>query len=139
MNEQKFLERMEELKPKWETKKNGFPKILVLILILLLGIFYFIHNLKERDKKISDLISKNRELLKDNDRLDSLIYLNNVEIVKKSNEIAGLKGKDLDLQADVSKLENKIKSLKINYEKANHHADNFSSDQISRYFSDSLR
>ena len=139
MNEQKFLERMEELKPKWEAKKSSLPKILVLILILLLGIFYFIYNLKERDKKILGLMKENQELLQDNNRLDSLIYFNNVEIVKKSNEIAGLKGKDLDLQADVSKLENKIKNLKINYEKANNHADNFSSDQLSRYFADSLR
>lgn len=139
MNEQKFLEKMEELKPKWEAKKSSLPKILVLILILLLGIFYFIYNLKERDKKILGLMKENQELLQDNNRLDSLIYFNNVEIVKKSNEIAGLKGKDLDLQADVSKLENKIKTLKINYEKANNHADNFSSDQLSRYFADSLR
>lgn len=139
MNEQKFTERMQELKYKWETKKSSLPKILALIVILLLGIFYFIYNLKERDKKILDLISKNRELLQDNDRLDSLIYLNNVEIVKKSNEIKGLKDKEVDLQSNVKTIENKIKNLKSNYEKANNHANNFGSEQLSRYFADSLR
>ena len=139
MNEKKFTERMQELRYNWETKKSGSPKILIFIVILILAIFYFFYNLKERDKKILDLISKNRELLKDNDRLDSLIYLNNVEIVKKSNEIQGLKDKEVDLQSNVKTIEIKIKNLKSNYEKANNHADNFGSEQLSRYFADSLR
>ena len=109
MNEQKFTERMQELKSKWDTKKSSFPKILVIIVILLLGIFYFIYNLKERDKKILGLMKENQELLQDNDRLDSLIYYNNVEIVKKSNEIQGLKDLEVDLQANVKTIENKIK------------------------------
>ena len=139
MNEQKFTERMQELKYKWDTKKSSFPKILVIIVILLLGIFYFFYNLKERDKKILGLMKENQELLQDNNRLDSLIYYNNVEIVKKSNEIHGLKDLEIELQANVKTIENKIKNLKSNYEKANNHADNFSSDQLSRYFADSLR
>jgi archaellum component FlaC len=72
-------------------------------------------------------------------RLDSSIYENQLLIIKKSNEIAGLTDKDLGLQKDVKKLENKIKNLKSDYEKANNHADNFSSDQLSKYFTDSLR
>jgi archaellum component FlaC len=74
-----------------------------------------------------------------NKRLDSSIYENQLLIVKKSNEIAGLTDRDLGLQKEVKTLENKINNLKSNYEKANNHADNFSSDQISRYFTDSLR
>jgi hypothetical protein len=141
MNEQTFTERMQELKLKWETKKSTIPKILYFIVIslLVLFLFYFIYNLKERDVKILDLMNKNRELLKDNNRLDSLIYYNNVEIVKKGNEIHGLKDLEIELQANVKTIENKIKNLKSNYEKANNHADNFSSDQLSRYFADSLR
>lgn len=141
MNDQKFIERMQELKSKWDTKKSTIPKILFFIVIslLVLFLFYFIYNLKERDKKILGLMKENQELLQDNDRLDSLIYYTNVEIVKKSNEIHGLKDLEIELQANVKTIENKIKNLKSNYEKANNHADNFSSDQLSRYFSDSLR
>jgi chromosome segregation ATPase len=139
MKEQSFNEHMAKLKANLEQQKNSFPKILFFFIISILVVFFLFYNLKERDKKILDLMSKNRELLKDNDRLDSLIYYNNVEIVKKSNEIQGLKDKELGLQSNVKTIENKIKTLKSNYEKANNHADNFSSNQLSRYFADSLR
>ena len=79
------------------------------------------------------------KLMNDNKRLDSSIYENQLLIVQKSNEIAGLTDRDLGLQKNVKTLENKINNLKSNYEKANNHADNFSSDQLSRYFTDSLR
>jgi hypothetical protein len=36
MKEQQFTERMQELKSKWDTKKSSFPKILVIIVILLI-------------------------------------------------------------------------------------------------------
>ena len=95
--------------------------------------------LRKRSLIAYDKIEKNQQLMNDNKRLDSSIYENQLLIVQKSNEIAGLTDRDLGLQKDVKTLENKINNLKSNYEKANNHADNFSSDQLSRYFTDSLR
>ena len=141
MNQGNYKTKIQELyKTKVEQLNSAFPKILGFLIILLLVGFYFFYNLQvSSSSKIAKLLEKNEQLMNDNKRLDSSIYENQLLIVQKSNEIAGLTDRDLGLQKDVKKLENKIKNLKSDYEKANNHADNFSSDQLSRYFTDSLR
>jgi len=141
MNQGNYKTKIQELyKTKVEQLNSAFPKILGFLIILLLVGFYFFYNLQvSSSSKIATLLGKNEQLMNDNKRLDSSIYENQLLIVQKSNEIAGLTDRDLGLQKNVKTLENKINNLKSNYEKANNHADNFSSDQLSRYFTDSLR
>jgi len=141
MNQGNYKTKIQELyKTKVEQLNSAFPKILGFLIILLLVGFYFFYNLQvSSSSKIATLLEKNQQLMNDNKRLDSSIYENQLLIVQKSNEIAGLTDRDLGLQKNVKTLENKINNLKSNYEKANNHADNFSSDQLSRYFTDSLR
>jgi hypothetical protein len=141
MNQGNYKTKIQQLyKTKVEQLNSAFPKILGFLIILLLVGFYFFYNLQVSSSfKIATLLEKNQQLMNDNKRLDSSIYENQLLIVQKSNEIAGLTDRDLGLQKDVKTLENKINNLKSNYEKANNHADNFSSDQLSRYFTDSLR
>jgi len=141
MNQGNYKTKLQEFyKTKVEQLNSAFPKILGFLIILLLVGFYFFYNLQvSSSSKIATLLEKNEQLMNYNKRLDSSIYENQLLIVQKSNEIAGLTDRDLGLQKEVKTLENKINNLKSNYEKANNHADNFSSDQISRYFTDSLR
>jgi predicted RND superfamily exporter protein len=141
MKQNKYKTKIQQLyKNKVEQLNSSFPKILAFLIILLLIGFYFFYNFRvSSNSKIDKLLKENEELIIENMRLDSSIYENQLLIIKKSNEIAGLTDKDLGLQKDVKKLENKIKNLKSDYEKANNHADNFSSDQLSKYFTDSLR
>jgi archaellum component FlaC len=141
MNQGNYKTKLQEFyKTKVKQLNSAFPKILGFLIILLLVGFYFFYNLQvSSSSKIATLLEKNEQLMNYNKRLDSSIYENQLLIVQKSNEIAGLTDRDLGLQKEVKTLENKINNLKSNYEKANNHADNFSSDQISRYFTDSLR
>jgi len=141
MKQGKYKAKIQELyKTKVEQLNSSFPKILGFLIILILIVVYFFYNLQvSSSAKIQALLKENEQLMDDNRRLDSSIYENQLAIIRKSNEIAGLTDKDLELQKDVKTLQNKIKNLKSDYEKANNHADNFSSDQLSRYFTDSLR
>lgn len=139
MNENSFTNKMDELNIKIQ-KQSFLPKMLAFFLILFLIGLYFFYNFRvSSNSKIEKLLKENEELMIENMRLDSNIYENQLLIVRKSNEIAGLTDKDLGLQKNVKTLENKIKNLKSDYEKANNHADNFGSEQLSRYFADSLR
>lgn len=141
MKQGNYKTKIQQLyKNKVEQLNSSFPKILGFLIILILIVGYIFYNFRvSSSSKIEKLLKENEQLINDNRRLDSSIYENQLLIIKKSNEIAGLTDKDLGLQKDVKKLENKIKNLKTDYEKANNHADNFSSDQLSKYFTDSLR
>ena len=141
MKQGNYKAKIQELyKTKVEQLNSSFPKILGFLIILIVIVVYFFYNFQvSSSAKIQALLKENEQLMDDNRRLDSSIYENQLAIIRKSNEIAGLTDKDLELQKDVKTLQNKIKNLKSDYEKANNHADNFSSDQLSRYFTDSLR
>jgi hypothetical protein len=141
MKQSKYKAKIEELyKTKVEQLNNSFPKILGFLIILIVIVVYLFYNFQvSSSAKIQALLKENEQLMDDNRRLDSSIYENQLAIIRKSNEIAGLTDKDLELQKNVKTLQNKIKNLKSDYEKANNHADNFSSNQLSRYFADSLR
>jgi len=141
MKQGKYKAKIQELyKTKVEQLNSSFPKILGFLIILIVIVVYFFYNFQvSSSAKIQALLKENEQLMDDNRRLDSSIYENQLAIIRKSNEIAGLTDKDLELQKDVKTLQNKIKNLKSDYEKANNHADNFSSNQLSRYFADSLR
>ena len=121
-------------------KINQFA--LYLIIAVIGGAFsYFVitkifnHNVSN---DISNLVLKNEEIVKKNKSLDSLNNLYLLEISNRDVYIGKLKFQDDSLKSQFIILNNKIKSLKQDYEKANHHADNFGSNDIKRYFSDSL-
>jgi hypothetical protein len=126
-NYQKKLNDLMEFKP----KRN----ILVIILISLLffSLFFLLFN----DKQINGLKKANEEILNQNKVLDSLNGTYMVEIKKKDSVIGKLVNQDNILKNKVLSIDSKIKA--INYEKANSHSDNFGSEQLRRYFADSLR
>ena len=141
MKQGNYKTKIQQLyKNKVEQLNSSFPKILafLIILILIVGFIFYIFRVSS-SSKIEKLLKENEQLINDNRRLDSSIYENQLSNIRKSNEITGLTDKDLKLQKDVKTLQNKIKNLKSDYEKANNHADNFGSEQLSRYFADSLR
>jgi hypothetical protein len=118
-------------------QKEPKSKILIIFIILISFILlYFIVN-KFNENQIDGLKKANDELLNHNKALDSLNGTYMVEIKKKDSVIGNLVNQDNLLKNKVLSIDSKIKA--INYEKANSHSDNFSSEQLKRYFADSLR
>jgi Tfp pilus assembly protein PilO len=140
MNENNYINKMEKLNQNKIENLKMIPKILSFLIILILVAFLIFNFLKNNNiSEILKLSQNNEKLLYDNNRLNSNIYEYKLTIVEKINEIEEITEKELELQKEVKTLQNKIKNLKSDYEKANIHADNFSSNQLSRYFADSLR
>jgi hypothetical protein len=118
-------------------QKEPKSKILIIFIILISFILLcFIVN-KFNENQIDGLKKANDELLNHNKALDSLNGTYMVEIKKKDSVIGNLVNQDNLLKNKVLSIDSKIKA--INYEKANSHSDNFSSEQLKRYFADSLR
>jgi predicted nuclease with TOPRIM domain len=86
-------------------------------------------NIKELQLKNDSLLFANQKLAKYNDSLK-----NNID--KSTLVIETLNKKDGTYKEKVVELNNKIQSLKGKYEEANNHANNFSSLDIQRYFSE---
>ena len=118
-------------------QKETKSKILLIFIILISFILlYFIVN-KFNENQINGLKKANEEILNQNRVLDSLNGTYMVEIKKKDSVIGNLVNQDNILKNKVLSIDSKIKA--INYEKANSHSDNFNSEQLRRYFADSLR
>jgi cell division protein FtsB len=126
-NYQKKLNDLMEFKP----KRNIL--VIILISLLFISLFFLLFN----DKQINGLKKANEEILNQNRVLDSLNGTYMVEIKKKDSVIGKLVNQDNILKNKVLSIDSKIKA--INYEKANSHSDNFGSEQLRRYFADSLR
>jgi hypothetical protein len=112
-------------------------KILLISLIsipLIIAVYFLFFN---SDYELNGLKKANEEILNQNRVLDSLNRSYMVEIKKKDSAIGNLVNQDNLLKNKVLSIDSKIKA--INYEKANSHSDNFGSEQLKRYFADSLR
>jgi peptidoglycan hydrolase CwlO-like protein len=140
MKKNNYINKMEKLNQNKIENLKMIPKILSFLIILILVVFFIFNFLKNNNlSEILKLSQNNEKLLYDNNTLNTNINEYKISISDKSNQIKELTEKELELQKEVKTLQNKIKNLKSDYEKANIHADNFSSDQLSRYFADSLR
>jgi predicted nuclease with TOPRIM domain len=86
-------------------------------------------DIKELKFKNDSLLLANRKLAQSNDSLK-----NNID--KSTLVIETLNKKDGTYKEKVGQLNIKIQSLKVKYEEANNHANNFGSLDIQRYFSE---
>ena len=111
-----------------------------IILSFLIGgcIFLFINKYvsdKTDNSKIKELQLINDSLAKENIKLDSVktIYLQDLNTA--AYKVAFLESNDNKLQNQISNINQSIKNIQNKYETANHFSDSYSSDDISRYFS----
>lgn len=112
-------------------------KSLLLIALLSIGfLLAFTSNNNRLKDKIANLEGQNKVFKENNDSLikDRESILETIEI--NEIEIGHLLVIEKSILKEKDELENKIKIVKPKYEKANVHAANFTTDSISRYFSD---
>jgi chromosome segregation ATPase len=120
---------MKYLPPNW--------KMLLLIAGLSVGfIATFTSNNSRLNAKIADLEGQNKILKESNDSLakDRVAILDSID--RYEIEIEQLLELETMILNQKDELENKIKNIKPKYEKANNHAVNYTTDSISRYFSE---
>jgi hypothetical protein len=120
---------MKYLPPNW--------KILLLIAGLSVGfVAAFTSNNSRLNVKIANLEGQNKILKERNDSLakDRIAILDSID--RYEIEIEQLIELESIILKQKDELENKIKNIKPKYEKANNHAANYTTDSISRYFSD---
>jgi len=111
--------------------------MLLLIAGLSVGfIATFTSNNSRLNAKIADLEGQNKILKESNDSLakDRVAILDSID--RYEIEIEQLLELETMILNQKDELENKIKNIKPKYEKANNHAVNYTTDSISRYFSD---
>ena len=120
---------MKYLPPNW--------RVLLLIAGLTVAFFAaFTSNNSRLNAKIAELEGQNKILKENNDSLakDRVAILDSID--RYEIEIEHLMELEDMILKDRDELENKIKNIKPKYEKANNHAANYTTDSISRYFSD---
>jgi len=100
-----------------------------LVLMLVLSKSSFNSDIKQLRQKNDSLLIVNQKLAKSNDSI-----FNN--LAKSDLAIESLNKKDELLKQKVGQLNNKIQSLKVKYEEASNHANNFGTLDIQRYFSE---
>ena len=120
---------MKYLPPNW--------RVLLLIAGLCVAFFAaFTSNNSRLNAKIAELEGQNKILKENNDSLAKDRVAIHDSIDRYEIEIEQLMEVEAMILRDRDELENKIKNIKPKYEKANNHAANYTTDSISRYFSD---
>jgi len=121
---------------------NLFVSILFMLpTLIILSLFFLLnpYRNKELNAEIKKLKQENKILIKKNDSIYSSIR--NLDFLKKQSDIkiSEYQNQEAEQQKRLSKLNNDLNNLKKKYEKANNHAANFSSADIQRYFTDSIK
>ena len=115
------------------------PNLKMLLLITGLSVGFvaaFTSNNSRLKYKIAELEGQNTILKESNDSLskERVVIVDRIE--RYEIEIEHLMEVENMIMKQKDELENKIKNIKPKYEKANNHAANYTTDSISRYFSD---
>jgi hypothetical protein len=115
------------------------PNWRVLLLVAGLSVAFiaaFTSNNSRLNAKIAELEGQNKILKENNDSLakDRVAILDSIN--RYEIEVEHLMDLENIILKDRDELENKIKNIKPKYEKANNHAANYTTDSISRYFSE---
>jgi hypothetical protein len=115
------------------------PNWRVLLLVAGLSVAFiaaFTSNNSRLNAKIAELEGQNKILKENNDSLakDRVAILDSIN--RYEIEVEHLMELENIILKDRDELENKIKNIKPKYEKANNHAANYTTDSISRYFSE---
>jgi hypothetical protein len=116
-------------------------KILLMALpsIIIISLFYVLKsNNGEINKQLKELKEENKKLKKQNDSI--FVSIEQMDKLKEEsdNKIAILEKDEERQMEQLKSFNNKITQLKTKYEKASYHSANFSSDDVQRYFTDSL-
>ena len=113
--------------------------LLALPSIIIISLFYlFKPSNQEINAKIKALKEENKMLKKANDSI--FLSIKGLEKIKEDadHKIVLLEKEEEKQKEKIQEVNNKLTQLKHKYEKANNHSNNFSSDDVQRYFSDSL-
>ena len=116
-------------------------KILLLALpsIIIISLFYVLKpNNGEINKQIKELQEENKILKKKNDSI--FVSIEQLDKLKEEayQKIALLENEEARQAEQLKSVNSKLTQLKTKYEKASNHSANFSSDDVKRYFTDSL-
>jgi len=112
-----------------------------MIALVIVGYFliekYIIN--KPSDKKIQDYLTQNDSLKKATDSILNLEKKYEAQLSQQDEIINTQKQQMIEFDKKISRVNDKISNLKYNYEAANTHANTFTSIELQRYFSDSIR
>jgi len=120
---------MKYLPPNWRM-------LLLIVGMSIAFVFAFTNNNSRLKAKIAELEGQNTILKESNDSLSTERVAIVDRIERYEIEIEHLMEVENMILKQKDELENKIKNIKPKYEKANNHAANYTTDSISRYFSD---
>jgi len=107
--------------------------------IIIISLFYiFKPNNGEINKQLKALQEENKMLKKQNDSI--FVSIKGMEKLKDESDkkIAILEKDEARQMEQLKSVNTKLTQLKHKYEKASNHSANFSSDDVKRYFTDSL-
>jgi DNA helicase IV len=107
--------------------------------IIIISLFYVLKpNNGEVNKQLKALQEENKLLKKQNDSI--FVSIKGMEKQKEQSDqkIAILEKDETRQMEQLKSVNTKLTQLKHKYEKASNHSANFSSDDVQRYFTDSL-
>ena len=107
--------------------------------IIIISLFYLLKpNNGEINKQLKALQEENKLLKKKNDSI--FVSIKGMEKLKDEadHKIAKLEKEEERQMEQLKSVNTKLTQLKHKYEKASNHSANFSSDDVKRYFTDSL-
>jgi chromosome segregation ATPase len=107
--------------------------------IIIISLFYILKpNNEDFKKQIKSLQEENKMLKKQNDSI--FVSIKGMEKLKDDadQKIALLEKDEARQTQQLNSVNSKLTQLKSKYEKASNHSANFSSDDVKKYFTDSL-
>ena len=97
------------------------------------------NNDQELNKKIRELDDANKVLKKENSIIIQKVADQKARLNEYEKNLTKLRFQDEQHQEMIRQANKDLKKLKSKYEKVSTHSDNFTSEQIRRYFADSIR
>jgi peptidoglycan hydrolase CwlO-like protein len=115
---------------------SNWKSILPVVAVSIVFALFFTSNNTRLKGKISELQGANKVLKQLNDSLAKQRGDLEAQLAAFDTQIAVLTQKDDSLSKQVSALKDKLTKTNKKYEKANTHANNYTTDSIRSYFSD---
>ena len=114
---------------------------MILPSVIIISLFYVLikPNNSADNKKLNELKRNNIILQNKNDSIFLVIQSLEKLKIQADLNIEKLRNQEKINIEKIKSINLKLKNIKYKYEKASNHSDNFSSVDVQRYFSDSLR
>jgi hypothetical protein len=114
--------------------------LMILPSVIIISLFYILKSNNSADnKKLNELKINNIILQNKNDSIFLVIQSLEKLKIQADLNIEKLRNQEKINIEKINSINLKLKNIKYKYEKASNHSDNFSSVDVQRYFSDSLR